>query len=90
MNEIYVVNVKCGWCSNTLTKELEKIWVTEIKVWFESTDSSISRKLSFHWNKKIVLERLLSLWYPEVWTEESKSILKKAKSFVSCAIWKIN
>lgn len=89
MQTIKVVNVKCGWCAKTVTNELEKNWITNIKVWFSKDDSALERSISFEWNYDLVKEKLSKLWYPEVGSEEAKSLLKKAKSFVSCAIWKM-
>lgn len=90
MKTIKVVNVKCGWCANTVTKELENIWITDIYVWFSKDDSSSDRIISFEWDFEVVKEKLANLWYPEVGSEEAKSLLKKAKSFVSCAVWKMS
>jgi len=90
MKKINVVNVKCSGCANTVKSELEKIWITKIEVCFWENDSAKERVIKFEWNLKIVKEKLTSLWYPEVGSIEAKSFLKKAKSFVSCAIWKMN
>ena len=89
MNTIKVVNVKCGWCAKTVKKELEEIWIKNIEVWFTENDSSKERMISFEWDFDLVKEKLTSIWYPEIWTPEADSILKKAKSFVSCAIGKM-
>jgi copper chaperone CopZ len=90
MKEIKVVNIKCSGCASTVTKELEKVWVEDIEVCFSGNDSAKERTIKFKWDFKIVKEKLTSLWYPEIGSKEANSILKKAKSFVSCAIWKIN
>lgn len=89
MNTIYVVNVKCESCANTIKKELSNIWISDIEIWFWENDSRFKRKLSFNWSYDFAKEKLNFLWYPEVWTKEAESILKKAKSFISCAKWKI-
>jgi len=89
MKTIKVVNVKCGGCANTVKIELEKIWIKNIDVWFTEKDSVKSRAINFDWDFNIVKDRLTNLWYPEVWSSEAESFLKKAKSFISCASWKM-
>ena len=88
--EIKVVNVKCDGCANTVKTELEKIWAENIKVWFTENDSVESRNIVFDWDIKKVKSRLSELWYPEVGSDEANNFLKKAKSFISCAVGKIN
>ena len=90
MTEIKVVNVKCNGCANTVTKELEKIWIKNIEVWFTEGDNIESRTIKFDWDIEKVKTRLSELWYPEVGSEEANNILKKAKSFISCAVGKMN
>jgi copper chaperone CopZ len=88
--EIKVVNVKCNGCWKTVEKELKNIWIKNIEVLFWENDNVNWRIINFEWDFDLVKEKLTSLGYPEVWSEEAKSFLKKAKSFVSCAIGKIN
>ncbi len=89
MNTIQVVNVKCWGCAKTVIFELEELGITNIIVWFEKEDSVESRTIQFEWDSSVVKKKLRDLWYPEVWTKEAKSLLKKAKSFVSCAVGKM-
>lgn len=89
MKKIKVVNVKCSGCANTVKTELEKIWIKNIEVCFTENDSPDWRNIKFDWDFDKVKEKLTNLWYPELWTPEAESFLKKAKSFVSCAVWKI-
>jgi len=88
-NKIKVVNVKCSGCAKTVTSELEKIWIKDIEVWFTEKDSVNERVIKFEWDLEKAKIRLTELWYPEVWSDEANSLLKKAKSFVSCAVWKM-
>jgi len=88
-NNIKVVNVKCNWCANTIKKELSNLWIKNIEIWFTKNDSYLSRNISFYWDDDIVRKKLTELWYPKLWTKEANSIIKKAKSFISCAIWKV-
>jgi len=90
MKKIKVVNVKCSGCANTVKTELEKIWINNVKVFFTENDSSSWRLIEFDWDFDLVKEKLTSLWYPEFWSLEAKSLFKKANSFVSCAIGKMN
>jgi len=82
MNTIQVVNIKCGGCAKTITSELEKLWATDISI------DIASQKVSFEGDEKLVSKKLASLWYPEAWSKQAESLLKKARSFVSCAIGK--
>jgi copper chaperone CopZ len=88
--EIKVVNVKCSGCWNTVINELENIWIANIEVCFTENDSVKERTIKFDWDYELVKSKLTTLGYPEVWSEEAKSILKKMKSFISCASGKIN
>ena len=90
MKTIEVVNVKCSGCANTVITELEKIGIKDIEVSFSENDSRDWRTIKFNGDFDEVKQKLTSLWYPEVWSIEAESLLKKAKSFVSCAIGKIN
>lgn len=86
--EIYITNIKCSGCSNTIKTQWEKIWISHIEIWFWSEDTHLKRKISFEGDRELFLETLKKLWYPEYGSEESKSMMKKLKSFVSCALWK--
>ena len=80
-----VQNIRCGGCANTITKELSKefenvsVDVASKKVTVEIKNDSDIIKGS---------EALKKLGYPLV--GEDSGITDKAKSFVSCAIGKIN
>ena len=78
--EVYIQNLKCGGCANTITNELNKlegfsnVQVDEEndRVSFDSTEEDVSA----------LLIRLDELGYPPVDTDNS--MFKKAKSYVSC------
>ncbi|HPI39299.1 MAG TPA: heavy-metal-associated domain-containing protein [Pseudobdellovibrionaceae bacterium] len=87
--ELFVENIKCGGCANTITQKLNKlanvsvleVIVEEGKIVIEGTDAS----------RGLIVTTLKNLGYPEVNSVEGLEALKvKAKSFVSCAIGKIN
>jgi copper chaperone CopZ len=88
--EIKVVNVKCNGCWKTVEKELKNIWIKNIEVCFTDNDSTKERTIKFEWDYEVVKEKLTLLGYPEVGSEEAESILKKMKSFVSCATGKMS
>jgi len=84
---IYIQNVKCGGCAHTIETKLHsiasvsnvEIEIEQGKVTFEcDSDNTLS----------IVKKTLKSIGYPE--QSEENTIGSKAKSYVSCAIGKIN
>lgn len=84
--EVYIENLKCGGCASTITKELSTIdKVTEVAVDVEKslvtfiTDDEVVPK---------VKAKLAKLGYPEV--GDKNTVMHKAKSFVSCAVGRIN
>jgi copper chaperone len=87
MITIKIQNLKCHGCANTITKGLQTIeGVTEVKI--EVNQS----KVSFNSLNDMVTEsvklKLLKMGYPEVDTDNST--IHKAKSYISCAIGRIN
>ena len=79
---IEVENIKCGGCSNSITIALKKIsGVEEVSVNGDTINVSGTA------DKNIIIETLSKLGYPE---KGNNDILKKAKSFVSCAIGRMN
>jgi copper chaperone len=88
MKKVEIIqNLKCGGCANTITKELEKLdGISHVKVDLESNS------VEFDYTKEdqlVVLEKKLSdLGYPI--DSDPNSILKKAKSYVSCAVGRMS
>ncbi|WP_248722364.1 heavy-metal-associated domain-containing protein [Seonamhaeicola sp. ML3] len=82
-----IQNLKCGGCANTITAKLSEIGlVNDIMV--NNEDNTISFS---HDNEKtidIVKSLLNKLGYPEV--GDKNALTTKAKSFVSCAIGRMN
>ena len=84
---IFVQNLKCGGCAQTIKNKLSEITgIVEIEVHIESgliefgyDDSSILNDA-----KKL----LKSIGYPDI--DDANSMLTKAKSYVSCAAGKIS
>lgn len=84
-NQIQVINIKCGGCANTITKALEKKWAKDVSIDIKSGMVTYSEGAE----KTEITSLLSSLWYPEVGSPEAESFLKKAQSYMSCAIGKI-
>jgi copper chaperone CopZ len=87
MTTIEIQNLKCHGCANTITKAITKIKgisdfsidVPESKISFNTEDATLIDK---------VKTKLAKLGYPEA--DASNSTIQKAKSYVSCAIGRIN
>jgi len=89
MKSYKVSNVKCGGCANTLKNRLEPIFgAIEVDLTMEPRVININ---SNH-NEQQLRDELINLGYPMIDEELrfSQNISTKAKSFVSCAIGKIN
>ena len=87
--EITVENIKCGGCAGTITKRLNQLdAVNDCQVDVENGIVSIDGTES---GKTEVTQLLLKLGYPVSGTTEGLEAAKaKAKSFVSCAVGKMN
>ena len=87
--EITVENIKCGGCAGSIEKKLSSTFQTDkIKVDIEQGVISIDIDDS---RRDEVTEVLLSLGYPETDSVHGFDSAKaKAKSFVSCAIGKMD
>jgi copper chaperone len=87
--DISVENIKCGGCANTITTRLNEMdTVDSCEVDVEKGIVSINGDES---SRQQVTQLLLKLGYPESGTAEGlKAARAKAKSFVSCAVGRIN
>ena len=84
---IYIQNLKCGGCSNTITKNVSAIQnISNVTVNVE--ESSVTFHYETETNLAEVKNKLQSLGYPE--DGEANSLGSKAKSYVSCAIGKLS
>lgn len=84
---IYIQNLKCGGCANTVTKNVSAVeGIANVNVRVD--ESSVT--FDYHEETKVneVKELLKKIGYPEVGDENSLGT--KAKSFVSCAVGKIS
>ena len=86
---IRVENIKCGGCANTIKNRLREMdGITSVSVDIEAGQVTIDGDEN---QRDSVAERLLRLGYPESGTAEGlKAAAAKAKSFVSCAIGRID
>jgi copper chaperone CopZ len=84
MESIKVVNIKCGGCSAMIMNSLEKAGLGNISVDVEN------QTVNFDGDKEIAKKTLLKIGYPEFDSKEGKSFLKKAQSYVSCMIGRVN
>ncbi len=87
--EIYVENIKCGGCANTITKNLSAIeGISDVVVDIEAGCIRFSGHEDLF---DQVRNKLKSLGYPEVNSVEGLSkMAAKAKSFASCAVGKLD
>jgi len=86
-SQIYLQNVKCNGCANSIVNRLAKIaGISNVHIEVEKA------KLSFDCqNKAHILEvenALLAMGYPKV--DDDNSLATKAKSFISCGIGKMS
>lgn len=84
--EIYIENLKCGGCANTIINGLNSIkGVDNVNV---DVENSLVALTSNEATLVLVKEKLSKLGYPKV--GDKNTVLHKAKSFVSCAVGKVN
>ena len=83
MNTVQVVNIKCGGCRNSIIKAMEKEGFTEVEVNIEK------QEVSFEGDVEKATAMLSKLGYPKADSDAAKSVTRKAKSFVSCALGKM-
>ena len=84
--EIYIENLKCSGCANTIINGLNSInEVTEVNV---DVEKSLITLVTNKTTLGLVKEKLSKLGYPEV--GDKNTVLHKAKSFVSCAVGRIS
>jgi len=86
---IQVENIKCGGCAGTIKKKLgEDSRVSAVEVDIEQGIVTIE---GVEQDSALFSEMLLKMGYPETGTAEGIAAAKaKAKSFVSCAIGKVD
>jgi|TARA_B110000967_G_C18747066_1_gene490783 copper chaperone len=87
MTAIEIENLKCGGCASTIKKRLSEIdGLNSVDVNLDSSEVILDTD-----NTELLIlvkNKLSKLGYPEVGA--NNSVLKQAKSFVSCAIGRMN
>ncbi|WP_165733923.1 heavy-metal-associated domain-containing protein [Polaribacter sp. 20A6] len=85
-SQIQIENLKCGGCAATIKKGLLALdGVTEIEIDIEKSIVSIASEKE---NLEEIKLKLSKLGYPEV--GDANTIVHKAKSFVSCAVGRMD
>ena len=83
--DIQIENLKCGGCAATIKKGISSInGVNDVAVDVENSMVTIDSENA---NLVEIKEKLSKLGYPEV--GDKNTVLHKAKSFVSCAVGRI-
>ena len=87
--EIQVENIKCGGCAGTIKKKLiEDNRVTAVEV---DIEQGLVLIMTAENDRTEFCAILLKMGYPEAGTAEGIAAAKaKAKSFVSCAVGKVD
>lgn len=87
-----VANIRCGGCANTITKALKEAGFEEIDVDLSCEPRKVSVDIVDEAQIAHFQEILKKLGYPLASEERgiAEDTVLKAKSFVSCAIGKIN
>jgi len=93
MKKTYEVsNIKCEGCANTIKRALSEHFGNSVEIDLEVVPRKVTVELSSLSDEEIFITTLRKLGYPLVDDEISnvESAVMKGKSFVSCAIGKLN
>ncbi|MBV5279329.1 MAG: heavy-metal-associated domain-containing protein [Campylobacteraceae bacterium] len=86
-----VLNIKCGGCAGTVKSKLEDRF-PDIEVNLDNEPRIVSATINSQEDEVYLLQTLKSLGYPSIHEELGgfEGALLKGKSFVSCAVGKMN
>jgi copper chaperone CopZ len=86
-----VLNIKCGGCAGTVKSKLVDRF-PDIEVDLDVFPRKVTATIGSEEDEKYLLSTLKSLGYPEINDDlgSIESVMLKGKSFVSCAVGKIN
>lgn len=84
METLHVVNIKCHGCAHKIQTALENLGMTAVTV------SPDEQTVKFEGDRQRAKAELEKLGYPEAGSEAAASLLKKARSFVSCALGRMD
>lgn len=83
---VQIQNLKCGGCKATIVSELSKLdSIKNVSVNIE--DATVSLEYETENELSTIKSKLSKLGYPTV--DENNSLLKKAKSYASCAVGRL-
>lgn len=82
---IFVENIKCGGCIKSIKEALQKIAGVDTVMVDKDKEGVLVTGTDF--SRGIIIDKLGELGYPE---KGNNSLLKKARSFVSCAVGKMS
>ncbi len=85
-NLVFIENLKCGGCAASIRKGLSTLpGVSNVEVDLEQ--HAVSYETAEEGSRHDIIQKLNALGYPEA---GDNSLLKKGKSFVSCAIGRMS
>ncbi|MEM6299157.1 MAG: heavy-metal-associated domain-containing protein, partial [Bacteroidota bacterium] len=83
--EIYLENIKCGGCGNSIVKAITPFaGITDVKVSPEENKVTLSGE---DFDLEAILEKVKQLGYPQA---GENSFIHKAKSYASCMVGRVN
>lgn len=85
--DFIVENIKCGGCTNTITKALLEISNVHEILEIDRESQTISVKADNDLNEEFVYDVLKKLGYPK---SGENNWLEKSKSVMSCAVGKLS
>jgi copper chaperone CopZ len=86
-SKVEIQNLKCGGCANTIVNKLTEIeGIENVKVNEETSEVSFDMQSGEHLEQ--VVTRLSEIGYPIAGDENT--LMKKAKSYVSCAVGRMS
>jgi copper chaperone CopZ len=85
MEQTFIVdNIKCGGCMNSIRTALQKMdEVSEVQIDLENETIHVKGNA----DRLLIISKLNALGYPE---KGNNSMVKKAKSYMNCAIGKMS
>ena len=87
-----VANIRCEGCANTIKKALSEHFGNSVEVDLTVVPRKVTLEIKDSSDEEIFISTLRKLGYPLIDDEISniESAVMKGKSFVSCAIGKLN
>jgi copper chaperone len=90
VDSIFVDNLKCGGCENTIKRTLKQMQGVE-KVIIDNDKHQIDVTHQDNVSRTMLTQALKTMGYPEAGTTEGlNAVLTNAKSYISCAIGRLS